>query len=156
MLVTTALVSLVMLIVWAKPLWMAALFFGFFFILEGVYFTSTLRKVGYPAANLSSPLKPFARSGRLSGNLLDHYGIGLHHLCRVSLAHLSGMVAQQVLDMCSNEVAASPITTLLPLRVKPSSQPADMAAASAVKPGGSYTCQQSPESQRYVRRLCIA
>ena len=45
MLVTTALISLVMLIVWEARLLLVAPFFGFFFLLEGVYFSSNIRKV---------------------------------------------------------------------------------------------------------------
>ncbi|EIE20093.1 potassium transporter, partial [Coccomyxa subellipsoidea C-169] len=44
MLVTTVLVSLVMLVVWEKPLALVLPFFLFFFIFEGVYFTANIRK----------------------------------------------------------------------------------------------------------------
>ena len=44
MLVTTVLVSLVMLVVWDKPLALVLPFFLFFFIFEGVYFTANIRK----------------------------------------------------------------------------------------------------------------
>ena len=45
MLVTTVLVSLVMLIVWEKPVWLVLPFFLFYFILEGLYFSATIFKV---------------------------------------------------------------------------------------------------------------
>ena len=52
MLVTTALISLVMLVVWEARLLLVATFFAFFFLLEGVYFSSNIRKVSSPAAVL--------------------------------------------------------------------------------------------------------
>lgn len=45
MLVTTVLVSLVMLIVWEKPVWLVLPFFLFYFTLEGLYFSATIFKV---------------------------------------------------------------------------------------------------------------
>lgn len=45
MLVTTVLVSLVMLVVWEKPLLLVLPFSVFFFVLEGVYFSANIVKV---------------------------------------------------------------------------------------------------------------
>ena len=53
MLVTTVLVSLVMLIVWEKPMWLVLPFFLFYFILEGLYFSATIFKVTLSACSMS-------------------------------------------------------------------------------------------------------
>jgi hypothetical protein len=45
MLVTTVLVSLVMLVVWEKPVWLVLPFFLIYFALEGLYFSATICKV---------------------------------------------------------------------------------------------------------------
>ena len=47
MLVTTCLVSLVMLIVWEKPLLLVLPFTLFFLVLEGVYFSANIIKASH-------------------------------------------------------------------------------------------------------------
>ena len=62
MLVTTVLVSLVMLIVWEKPVWLVLPFFLFYFILEGLYFSATIFKVTPSACSVHTGLSTkFAR-----------------------------------------------------------------------------------------------
>ena len=56
MLVTTVLVSLVMLIVWEKPVWLVFPFFLFYFILEGLYFSATIFKVTPSACSMHTGL----------------------------------------------------------------------------------------------------
>jgi len=55
MLLTTHLMTLVLLTVWKKPLWVCALFYLAFAPIEATFWSSTLTKVPYGAAALECP-----------------------------------------------------------------------------------------------------
>ena len=79
MLVTTVLVSLVMLIVWEKPLWLVMPFLTFFLVLEGLYFSANIIKVSaLPFSSYVGPLPMMV----LHTVLLCTHPIVLSALCR--------------------------------------------------------------------------